>query len=217
MQTTFVRATTAPAAAGPMQPFERQDRTDRLALAIARGDAASARRLLRQADAGTRKARLRWLAASYLTRYDTLDGLRYGLVRTLVEEGGLDMAGQTGSELLQLAVSLGPADAALQPRRRAKQLALAQLAVGHGADARAVLLGACRDCNAEPAFLALLLGAGADINASRPDTPALFDRVIETDDLDAAERLIRLGADPRSGACCRRRDSARASLDTVRR
>jgi hypothetical protein len=65
-----------------------------------------------------------------------------------------------------------------------------------------VLLGACANCNAEPAFLALLLGAGADINASRPDTPALFNRVIETDDLAAAERLIRLGADPRFVTRC---------------
>jgi hypothetical protein len=144
-------------------------------------------------------AQLRRLAKSYLANHDALDGRRLEQLRFVLDghgTGGVNLRGALGTELLQLAVSVGASDAAPQARLRDKQLTLAQLAIAHGARAHDVLLGACGSCNVEPAFLALMLGAGADINASRPGTPALFNRVIETDDLAATERLIRLGADP---------------------
>lgn len=169
--------------------------------AIKAGDGERAKRLLGKADQATRDRALRSLAYdylnySYLKSDDATDAIELDLLGFLLEDGKVDVSGEAGTALLQLAVGAPPGAGRARDGARVRQEHVARLAVAHGARASGVFLGDCGDCDAQPAFLALLLGAGADINRSMSGRPALFNRVIEISDLAAAERLIDLGADP---------------------
>jgi hypothetical protein len=177
-------------------PFEPKSVQEKVGRAIRDKDPDEAKRVLRKAGELDQYAQLNSTAFDYLRGDDAWEAVRLEVLRFLLEEARLDIVGVTGDRLLQAAVSEVPPETVTRERLHARQLTLARLAVAHGARAEHVWLGDCKDCNTDPDFLAVLLGAGADINMGNLGRPALLTRTIEADDPASVERLIALGADP---------------------
>jgi len=184
------------AAGTVLAPFQPKSLGSKVSTAMEAGDADKAICLLGKADQAQRNDVLGWIATNYLIQDDANNAVRLRVATYLLDEGKVDVSGYAGQELLQRIVSATPGYGLAVAGFHARQQTLAALAIAHGAPARGVFLGGCESCNMEPAFVALMLGAGADINNGSPGRPALFNHAVMTGDLAAAKQLIDLGADP---------------------
>lgn len=181
-----------------VQALQPKSAADHLRDAVREGDLDRVKRLMKRDDPGlpTPQQTLQLAIAAYLDKADAaLDARHLAVVQHLVSQ--MDVSGDQGTPLLQMAVSdshdlLKPADSNATHR-----LTLARLLLEHGASASGVMLNECRGCEVDDDFLPLLIHHGADPDrTSQTNGSTLLDNLLSRGHLDAAGRLVRLGANP---------------------
>jgi hypothetical protein len=187
--------------------------SDQMSTAITKGDLDKVKQLLKKTDTFHADKVLREAANDYIHLQDqNKDTARFSILQYLVDEVGVDLSGSLGTELQQMTVDSTTFE--FQPLENAwkKRLQLARLVIAHGASAQNVKIGYCRHCEHDQELLPLLIKHGANPNgAERIMSGPLLVGFINQDQFDAAERLIRLGADP-NGADLNHSDTRRQSM-----
>lgn len=180
--------------AGIAGVFEPKSKDGELSDAVKGRRLEDAKRIMLRAGPEERTWLLRNMMSYYMSMRRDEDDVQLALITWMLEEKHVDVSGATGTAMLQSVVGAGPMQAPPDEGPRDRQLAIARLLIAHGARADAVLLGQCTSCNTDPAFLRLMMSAGADIN--RGGHLALYSKTVESGNLAAAEPLLALGADP---------------------
>jgi hypothetical protein len=176
--------------------FEPKSRYARLDGALAQEDVAGAKRLVLEAAPDERIGLFSQIVSHYLAWRDDANPARLALIGAVLDERQVDVSSDFGTKMLQEVVSASPTSVQAAEGASGRRLALAKVLIAHGARADAVLLGDCSECTTDPAFIRLMMGAGADIDRAGGLYGSLFERMAEYGSLDTAERLLTLGADP---------------------
>lgn len=172
----------------------RQASTEnRLKAALEEGNAKKAKPLLKKAmrrKSDQEKAQYLHAAAdAYLKdKEPAKQPARLEIAKYVMEN--IDLRGEHGSAFLQRVIATDHYSYDSRESFLLRRLALAEVALAQGANARNVNLSACRLCGADLALLPLLLKNGANIATSA----YLLTDLVRLGDYDAAQRLIELGA-----------------------
>ena len=175
----------------------------RIEKAIWDGRTDAARMLARQGSPALREYALQAAARLHLnppSQDEAKSAAQFEIARFLVEEEGVSLSGQTGTQVLRMAVDASSLYALPRPQGKARQLAFVRFALGHGARADGVSLAHCTVCNIDADFLSTMLAAGATLDDPARDHPALLNQAIFVQDDAGAERLIGFGADINAAA-----------------
>lgn len=175
--------------------------SEQLWSAIETGDLDSVKRLIKLGDPMQDPVTvLKSAAANYLGSDDRFDDpkkilARFHVIQYLLDEV-VDVSAEKGTPYLQMTIERYSKYSSPPEKTWPQRLALAKLLFAHGASAKAVVLSDCEDCATDNEFLPLMVAHGANPDSRSRINPALLDILLSRDKFDAAQRLVRLGADP---------------------
>jgi hypothetical protein len=183
------------AAVGVVDLLAPRSAADRSYRAVDDGDVAELKRLFADKDnPATASGLLSTAVDTYIGRPDSAkDAGLFAIIEFLVTQ--VDVSGTCSTDLLQKTISntfIGLKPDESWPRR----LAVAKLLFARGARADRVELAQCQRCDIDNDLLPLMVRNGANPSRATSANYALLHQFISSDRFDAAERLLRLGANP---------------------